>query len=66
MLRARASARLAQREISGSVRLTGRAFEIALKMRSSRNLRYMGYLRPRLGPYRRMRAVRGLDEQVGL
>jgi hypothetical protein len=62
----RAPDRLAQHEISGAVGLIGRAYEIALKMRSSRNLRHIRYLRSYLGPYRHMRAARGLDEQVGL
>jgi transcriptional regulator with XRE-family HTH domain len=66
VLTARASARLAQREIPEAARLTGQAYGIAVKTQSPRNLRHIRNLRVRLRPYRHTPAVRGLDEQLGL
>ncbi|MEV6987321.1 hypothetical protein AB0M95_39525 [Sphaerisporangium sp. NPDC051017] len=66
VLAARASARLAQREIPQAASLTGQAYTIAMRTRSPRNLRAVSNLRLRLRPYRHTDAVRDLDDQMAL
>ncbi|WP_181871660.1 hypothetical protein [Sphaerisporangium album] len=66
VLAARASARIAQREIPEAASLTGQAYRIAMRTQSPRNLRAVAHLRLRLRPYRHTDAVRDLDDQLAL
>jgi transcriptional regulator with XRE-family HTH domain/tetratricopeptide (TPR) repeat protein len=64
VLTGQARARLSQREIPEAARLTGKAFLIAARTQSPRNLRHVRTLRTGLHPYRNTSAVRALDERL--
>jgi transcriptional regulator with XRE-family HTH domain/tetratricopeptide (TPR) repeat protein len=59
-----ATARIAHGEIAEAVEFTRRAYDVAARTRSPRNLRRVAEVRARLLPHRRVREVRELDEYL--
>ncbi|MEU6228153.1 hypothetical protein [Streptomyces sp. NPDC047042] len=59
-----ATARIAQGEIEEAVRWTRRAYDVAARTSSARNLRRVHEARARLAPHARTRAVQELDEYL--